>query len=78
MFHFFPVLKHTFSFSEIETYKIINYGFVDGWGIRFTMKYRTVYNIKGNKGLFIKLKNGKTFVIGTQKPKEINHILGQT
>src|SRR5690554_7570605 len=46
-------------------------GFVGGWGIRFTMKYGTVYNIKGNKGLFVKLKNGKTFIVGTQKPEEL-------
>lgn len=51
--------------------KVINYGFVGGWGIRLWTKYGTVYNVSGNKGLFIKLKNGKTMVIGTQKSQEL-------
>lgn len=74
-FKFFPFVKRNYSYDEIETYKVINYGFVGGWGIRFTMKYGTVYNTKGTKGLFIKLKNGKTMVIGTQKPQELEKVV---
>ncbi|HUH25118.1 MAG TPA: hypothetical protein VLY87_00695 [Flavobacterium sp.] len=70
-FRFIPFVKRIINFNEIETYKVINYGFVGGWGIRLGTKYGTVYNIRGNKGLFIKLKNGKSFVIGTQKPDEL-------
>jgi len=76
-FKFFPLVKRYYSFDKIETYKLINYGFVGGWGIRFTMKYGTVYNTKGTKGLFIKLKNGKTMVIGTQKPQELEKVVAQ-
>lgn len=76
-FRFFPFVKRNYSFNEIETYKVIDYGFVGGWGIRYTMKYGTVYNTKGTKGLFIKLKGGKTIVIGTQKPEELQKILTQ-
>lgn len=74
-FKFSTFLKRTYSFNEIETYKIINYGFVGGWGIRYTMKYGTVYNTKGSKGMFIKLKNGKTMVIGTQKPYKLKKVI---
>lgn len=76
-FRFFPFVKRNYSFNEIETCKVIDYGFVGGWGIRYTMKYGTVYNTKGTKGLFIKLKDGKTTVIGTQKPEELQKILIQ-
>lgn len=76
-FQFFPFVKRNYSFEDIETLKVINYGFVGGWGIRFTMKYGTVYNTRGNKGLFIKLKNEKTLVIGTQKPEELEKIIKQ-
>jgi hypothetical protein len=32
-----------------------------------------VYNINGNKGLAIELKNRKKFVIGTQKETELKN-----
>lgn len=76
-FRFFPFVKRNYSFNEIETCKVIDYGFVGGWGIRYTIKYGTVYNTNGTKGLFIKLKDGKTTVIGTQKPEELQKILIQ-
>lgn len=74
-FRFVPFMKRTYPFNEIESYEVIHYGFVGGWGIRFGTKYGTVYNIKGTKGLFVKLKNGKTFIIGTQKPQELENVI---
>lgn len=68
---YFPFVWKTINLSDIDTMKVINYGFVGGWGIRLWTKYGTVYNVSGNKGLFIKLKNGKTMVIGTQKSQEL-------
>lgn len=76
-FRFVPFVKRTIPWKDIESYKVINYGFVGGYGIRLTMKYGTVYNIKGNKGLFVKLKNGKTFIVGTQKPEELEKVIQQ-
>ena len=34
-----------------------------------------MYNINGNKGLVIELKNGKKFMIGTQKEAELKNRL---
>lgn len=76
-FQFVPFVKRSYFLSEIQSVTVINYGFVGGWGIRFTTKYGTVYNIKGKEGLFVKLKNGKTFVIGTQKPEELERAIEQ-
>ncbi len=69
--HFFPFVKKDIKWREIETAKVVNYGFVGGWGIRLWTKYGTVYNIKGKMGLAIALKNGKKFLIGTQKEAEL-------
>jgi len=71
----YPFVWRTINLSDIDTMKVINYGFVGGWGIRFWTKYGTVYNVRGNKGLHIKLKNGKQFVIGTQKPQELEKVV---
>lgn len=72
-FRFFPFVSKKVLFSEIENMEVINYGFVGGWGIRFTMKYGTVYNIRGNMGVLVKLKKGKTFIIGTQQPNVLKN-----
>lgn len=68
---FVPFLKKRVSWEEIKSAKIVNYGFVGGWGIRLGTKYGTVYNTKGNKGLALELLNGKKFLIGTQKETEL-------
>ncbi|QAA83174.1 hypothetical protein EI546_05155 [Aequorivita sp. H23M31] len=67
---FIPFLKKDISWSEVESAQIVDYGFV-GYGIRLGSKYGTIYNIKGGKGLALKLRNGKRFVIGTQKETEL-------
>ena len=72
---FYPFVKKKLKWADVKTFKLIDYGFVGGWGIRFWTKYGTVYNVKGNKGLAIELKNGKKMLIGTQKPKELSTFL---
>ncbi len=48
-----------------------------GWlGIWLFTKYGTVYNTRGNKGLALELKNGKKFLIGTQKMEELSEVVG--
>ncbi len=71
---FVPFLKKNIKWNELKSMKIVNYGFV-GYGIRLGSKYGTVYNINGNKGLAIELKNGKKFVIGTQNETKLNSTL---
>ena len=74
---YFPFVNKTFQLNDIEFMSLIDYGFVGGWGIRFWTRYGTVYNTSGSKGLHIQLKNGKTLVIGTQKPEELEKIIKQ-
>ena len=50
---------------------LIEYG---GWGIRFG-PLGTAYNISGNKGLQLVLNSGKKFLLGTQKPEELERVL---
>jgi hypothetical protein len=55
---------------EVREYKpIAEYG---GWGIRAGgKKSGKAYNVSGNLGLQLYLKDGKKLLIGTQKPAEI-------
>lgn len=71
---YFPFFSKTWKWEDIESAIIIKYGFV-GYGIRISLKYGTVYNVQGNKGLAITLKNGSKYLIGTQKYKELEHVV---
>jgi len=72
---FMPFTKKTYEWTDIETAELINYGFVGGWGIRIGTKYGTVYNTRGNEGLWLSFKNGKKIVIGTQRRAELQRQL---
>ena len=74
-FHFKEKL---IAWSEIEKiytreYKPIKeYG---GWGIKGSWKKGKAYNVSGNKGIQLELKNGKKILLGTQKPAEVDETL---
>ncbi|PHS67053.1 MAG: hypothetical protein COB12_05200 [Flavobacterium sp.] len=74
-FTFFPLASNNVKWEDISETKIVNYGFVGGWGIRFWTPYGTVYNTKGKIGLAIEMKNGSKFLIGTQKESELKNVL---
>ena len=67
---FSPFTDFIIPFNKIKDYKIreyrpiIDYG---GWGIRFN-KSGKAYTVSGKIGLQIDLSNGKSILIGTQKP----------
>lgn len=72
---FTPFIKKSIRWSDVKRAKVVDYGFVGGWGIRFWTKYGTVYNIKGKIGLAIELNDGSKFLIGTQKGEELKEII---
>jgi hypothetical protein len=79
-FHPFQLRKKYFSWEEIERVYIRKYNSIKeygGWGYRggFSIKGGTAYNIYGNIGLQIILKNGNKLLIGTNNPDGITEIL---
>lgn len=74
---FYPLSSKTIQWGEVSQAEIIDYGFVGGWGIRLGTKYGTVYNIKGSKGMHLIMKNGRQYIIGTQKPEKMKQWLEQ-
>ncbi|MBK0371022.1 hypothetical protein [Flavobacterium agrisoli] len=73
-FGFMPFISKSLHWNEVASASIVKYGFV-GYGIRISSSYGMVYNVKGNKGLSIQLKNGKRYLIGTQKETELQYFL---
>jgi hypothetical protein len=43
---FIPFVKKRIKWTEIKKAEVVNYGFVGGWGIRLSIEYGTVYNIR--------------------------------
>ena len=70
--NYVPFLSKSVKWEEVATASVVDYGFIGGWGIRFTKKYGKVYNTRGKMGLAIVLKNGDKFLIGTQKESELS------
>ncbi len=68
--HFYPFFKSSYLWTSIMKVDFILYGFV-GFGIRIVGRHGTVYNIKGNRGMAIQLKDGSKFLIGTQESEKI-------
>ncbi len=81
-FRFFPFQKQfrQYSWNEIEKSYIRIYRPIKeygGWGIRtsFIGDNGKAFNMSGNIGLQLELKNGKRILIGTQKGNEISRLL---
>lgn len=58
------------AYYETRKYKpIMEFG---GWGVRYSARQKTsCYNVRGNLGLFIELKNGKKILFGSQDPHKL-------
>jgi hypothetical protein len=74
-FQFFPFhLKfHLIKMDEIESFKAMQYSPLKeygGWGIKYGFKGKA-YNVSGNKGVKVFLKNGANIMFGSQKHKEL-------
>lgn len=64
---------HTIDIEDIESIKAMEYSPLKeygGWGIKFGFKGKA-YNVSGNKGVKIFLKNGLNIMFGSQKHKDL-------
>jgi hypothetical protein len=77
-FRFPPLARkwRIISKDEIERYTVGKYnpiGEYGGWGVRRSYgKYGRAYNVSGNFGLRLYLKNGKVLLLGTQRTQAIS------
>ncbi|WBL24800.1 hypothetical protein [Zunongwangia sp. HGR-M22] len=73
----FRFTRKSFTWKELEKahtrkYKpVTEYG---GWGIRGLNKPKA-YNVKGNKGIQLKTRKGRYFLIGTQQPDNVDRVI---
>jgi len=80
-YQFFPfhIKSHTIKLEDIEKFKATEYSPLKeygGWGIKYGFKGKA-YNVSGNKGVKIYLKNGLNIMFGSQKHNELAKALKQ-
>jgi hypothetical protein len=78
-FQFFPFhfKSHIIKLDDIRKLKALEYSPLKeygGWGIKYGFKGRA-YNVSGNKGVKVFLKNGNNIMFGSQKHKELEKSL---
>jgi hypothetical protein len=78
-FSFSPFIgPRKYSIDQIQNLELIEYNSLlkfGGWGIRYNFDM-WAYNVGGNHGLIVTLKS-KKFLIGTQKPDEMQKAIDQ-
>lgn len=64
--------------QEIQSVLVAHYSpwAYGGWGIRYNW-HGWAYNVRGNKGILIKKKNGRQLLIGTRKSDEAQEAINQ-
>ena len=72
--NFKPLTTRKIYWGDIQNAEVIQYQFV-GFGVRTSSKYQWIYNVKGNMGLVLSLKNGKKILLGTQKEDELRQFI---
>ncbi len=81
-FKFFPLVNQwkNIRWQDMENLELRKYNPIKefgGWGVRTTLEGKKAYNIAGNIGLDITLKDKKSILIGTQKPDELRQAIKQ-
>ncbi|MEX0291453.1 MAG: DUF6141 family protein [Flavobacteriaceae bacterium] len=70
--------KKSIPWEEMESCRVRTYNAIreyGGWGFRASFGNGKAYNVKGNQGIQIALKNGQKLLLGTQKMKEAAQVI---
>ena len=79
-YRFVPLHRrvHRIAFSEMESAAAVSYRPVrdfGGWGIRYGPRGKA-FNVKGDRGVEIDLKDGNRILIGSQRAEELAMAIG--
>ncbi|MDD4983897.1 MAG: hypothetical protein PHH82_03615 [Candidatus ainarchaeum sp.] len=72
----YGIFRKKFLLNEIKSAKTVKNHWCYGWGIRrWFWPKMWIYNVSGFDAVEIKLKNGKTYRIGTDEPKKLEEAI---
>jgi len=74
----YGIYKKHLLLSDIIQAKAVKNRWYHGWGIRVRFwPFMCIYNVSGFDAVEVKMKNGKTYRIGTDEPKKLESMLKQ-
>jgi len=71
---FRPFTRRTILFETLASAEAVSYHPVrdyGGWGIKGWSRRKIAYNVRGNKGVLLTLADGRTVLIGSQRPADL-------
>lgn len=72
----YGIYQKKFSLNDVMSAKTVKNHWYYGWGIRgWLWPKMWIYNVSGFDAVEIKLKNGKTYRIGTDEPKKLEQTI---
>ncbi len=72
--HFAPFVRRVLAWNEIASSRARTYRPIrefGGWGIRFGRGGARAYNVSGNRGVELTLRDGKRILIGSQRADDL-------
>ena len=64
------LIRKSAPLDQIANARLWRMPFIGGWGIHWTRE-GWLYNVSGMRGVAITLKNGKSFVLGSDEPEQL-------
>jgi hypothetical protein len=74
-----PFFRRRIPLGEIQSCEVREYSALreyGGWGVRYSLRHGTAYNVSGNHGVQLVLQDGKRLLIGSQDPDRLAGTLG--
>ena len=70
----FPIPRKWWLLRDVESCEVVTYRpllHYGGWGWRWGGKRGWAYTMRGNRGVLVHLRNGKRFLVGSQRPEDL-------
>ena len=70
---FFPAAR-SIRLADVESYEVRTYSPIreyGGWGIKGWSRENMAYNVRGNRGVELTLRDGRRVLLGSQRPDEL-------
>jgi hypothetical protein len=69
-----PLVRRSIPLADIEQVKVRTYNALreyGGWGVKGWSRKNMAYNVSGDKGVELTLRDGRRVMLGSQRPEEL-------
>jgi hypothetical protein len=69
-----PFTRRTISLADIDGLEVREYNAIKeygGWGLKGWSRDKVAYNVRGNRGVDLRLRDGRSVMLGSQRPHDL-------